>query len=168
MKSILCVILSVGMLVSSTVQATVVVPCDFTDVVNPDMELVMQAIVYKESHGNDTPTKGDHGTANGPFQIRQGCIIDTLGKKHTAAECHGNRELSRKVFLLYMKRFASESQLGHAPTLRDCARVWNGGPSGTDKVSTEGYADDVVGYYLKLAAGKKLPLSKGCYLGAKP
>ena len=39
----------------------------------------------------------------------------------------------------YMKRYATEARLGHAPTDEDMARIHNGGPNGYKNAATLDY-----------------------------
>ena len=90
--------------------------------------------------------------AYGILQIRQPCVDDVNrwnGTQHLAKDMLGDKELSYWVFRRYMAIYATEARLGHQPTFEDMARIWNGGPRGYLKTSTEGYAGK-----LKIAAEK--------------
>lgn len=108
------------------------------------MDKLIKALIHVESGGDDNAI-GDKNLAQkayGCLQIRQPCIDDAL-PGHKAQECLGNRELSIKVFNLYMKRYATAKRLGREPTNEDKARIWNGGPYGYRKISTVAYWNKV-------------------------
>ena len=71
--------------------------------------------------------------AYGCYQIHLSCMRDynkRHGTKFVPEDCLGNRALSEKVFLDYMRHYATKKHLHHTPTDEDMARIWNGGPSG--------------------------------------
>lgn len=41
-----------------------------------------------------------------------------------------DQEKSIEMCLIYLNRYANRAWLGHAPTLRDCSRLWQSGPRG--------------------------------------
>lgn len=108
-------------------------------------ETLIKALIEVESGGDDWLI-GDTNLKNkayGCLQIRQPCCDDVkndLGLPNLKAEyCLGNRELSIRIFKAYMKKWAEEKRIGRPPTTEDKARIWNGGPNGWRKKSTEAY-----------------------------
>ena len=105
---------------------------------------LIQALIQIESNGNDLAV-GDVNLANPAFgclQIRQPCVTDVnrkLATNYRAEECLGNRGLSIRICREYLNLYATEKRVGHKPTLEDYARIWNGGPNGFRKTSTEDY-----------------------------
>jgi len=89
------------------------------------------AVVLIES-GGDIQALGDNGRAYGPAQIHQAALTDYnrwTGAHYTLADCT-DLTLSRKVFFAYVKHYCTKSRLGRPVTVRDAARIWNGGPDG--------------------------------------
>jgi hypothetical protein len=105
---------------------------------------LISALVQVESRGNDRAI-GDRGKgekAYGALQIRKPCVDDVnrvAGTRHRAEDMLGNRALSVWVCQKYLETYAAPKWLGHEPTLEDMARIWNGGPSGWKRASTNGY-----------------------------
>lgn len=80
--------------------------------------------------------------AYGCLQIRQTVCDDVnrrYGTHYKAIDCLGNHELSVRICKMYINMWATTDKLGRKPILEDMARIWNGGPSGYKKESTEGY-----------------------------
>lgn len=105
---------------------------------------LIEALIQVESGGDDSAV-GDKNLKNkayGCLQIRKPCVDDVnkaYGTNYSAEDCRNNRELSIKIFELYMKLYATKKRLGREPTDEDRARIWNGGPNGWKKSSTEKY-----------------------------
>jgi hypothetical protein len=80
--------------------------------------------------------------AYGCLQIRQP-VVDDYNRwcktSYKAEDCLNNRELSIKICLAYLDHYATRSRIGREPTDEDRARIWNGGPSGWKRPSTEAY-----------------------------
>jgi hypothetical protein len=105
---------------------------------------LIAAIIHVESGGNDMAIgdRGKHEMAYGALQIRKPCVDDVnrrFGTKYQAKDMLGNRALSVWVCQKYIETYAAPKWLGREPTLEDKARIWNGGPSGWKKASTNGY-----------------------------
>ncbi len=105
---------------------------------------LMEALILVESGGNDRAIGDRHlkEKAYGPLQIRQPVCDDynrAHGTKYKAEVMLGNRPLSKKVCQWYLEHYTSVKVLGRKPTLENLARIWNGGPSGWKKRSTEKY-----------------------------
>ncbi|XP_072041055.1 uncharacterized protein [Amphiura filiformis] len=71
----------------------------------------------------------------GPYQIKEVYYIDAkpyaegvLGGDYHS--CTSVFHCSEQAVHAYMKRYATSSRLGHAPTCEDFARIHNGGPNG--------------------------------------
>jgi hypothetical protein len=106
--------------------------------------LLIAAIMMVESGGNHLAV-GDGGTAIGPLQIRQAAVTDVnriYGTKFTLNQTT-NLAVSTKIFTLYTGHWCTERRLGRTPTNQDIARVWNGGPNGWRRRSTQGYWEKV-------------------------
>ena len=110
---------------------------------------LIACLVEVESRG-DLHAIGDKHLRNkayGPLQIRKPACDDVnrrFGTAYAPEQCLGNLELSTEILRRYMEMYATEKRLGRAPTDADCARIWNGGPNGWKKPSTEGYLRKVV------------------------
>jgi len=105
---------------------------------------LIEAIIWVESKGDDFSIgdKDKKHWAYGPMQVTEPCVIDFNKRRGTAYQSKdmlGNRELSIQCFHVYMERYAIQRRLGHEPTLEDMARIWNGGPNGYKKASTDEY-----------------------------
>ena len=109
----------------------------------PSAQLVA-ALIQVESGGNDNAI-GDLNLdqkAYGCLQIRQPCVDDVNRRHETsykAEDCLGKRALSIWLCQKYIAMYATQKRLGHVPTDEDKARIWNGGPNGWRKKSTEAY-----------------------------
>ena len=114
------------------------------------MDKLVDALILQESSGNDYAI-GDkkyssERRAYGCLQIRKTCIDDVnrrYGTTLKAEDCLGNRELSKKVCRAYINMYATQTKLGHKPTLQDMARIWNGGPNGWKRKATLKYWSQV-------------------------
>ncbi len=111
-------------------------------------DALITALIQVESSGNDRAVGDKHlkQKAYGPLQIRQPVCDDInrrYGTSYKAQDCLGNRELSIKLCKQYIGMYATSKRLGHTPSNEDMARIWNGGPNGFRKVSTEKYWEKV-------------------------
>jgi hypothetical protein len=107
-------------------------------------EKLIAALITVESSGNDQAVGDKHlrQKAYGCLQIRQPVCDDInrrYGTSYKAEDCLGNRKLSIEFCKLYIDMYAKSSRLGRTPTDEDKARIWNGGPNGWRRPSTEGY-----------------------------
>jgi hypothetical protein len=98
------------------------------------------AIQKVESGGEPNGGLGatsDNGKSLGPLMISEAAFQDAQeydpSIKGKWEDCLNDLELSKKVCRAYIKRYAKDSDPVSA------ARVWNGGPSGPNKKSTEIY-----------------------------
>lgn len=87
--------------------------------------------------GPDCPL-GDDGNALGPLQIWRIAWTDVQKPGESYADCK-DLDYSVEIFRRYTARYATAKRLGHEPTQEDLARIWNGGPNGFKKTSTESY-----------------------------
>lgn len=111
-------------------------------------DTLVKALISVESHGNDSALGDTHlrNKAYGCLQIRKPVCDDVnrrCGTHYRAEDCLGNRELSVKICRIYIDMYATASRLGHAPTDEDKARIWNGGPHGWRKATTQAYWERV-------------------------
>jgi len=90
---------------------------------------------------SDCP-KGDGGDARGPMQIHECCWEDVKRDGEKYSDCEG-LDYSFEIFQRYMLRYATERRLGRSVTDQDRSRIWNGGPNGWRKQSTEVYWEKV-------------------------
>jgi hypothetical protein len=132
----------------------VVVCCSATVSVAEVSEALINAVGMHESHNKDSAIGDKHLTdkAYGRLQTRQPAVDDYnrwCGTSYRAEDCLGNPELSAKIFRKYVSMYATEKRLGRAVTDEDCARIWNGGPSGWKKSSTKTYWAGVQKYLPK-------------------
>lgn len=95
---------------------------------------LLAALIAVESGGNDRAI-GDNGRAIGPLQIHAAVVEDVNrihGTRYTHAQMH-DRAKAARVCVLYIEHYAP----GASPEMQ--ARVWNGGPRGSQRTSTVGY-----------------------------
>lgn len=109
---------------------------DYTD--NTDMiflPMLIAALVTVES-GGDFRAVGDGGQALGILQIHKEIIVDVnrIYKTSFRHEDALNPVLAKEICELYLKYYAPPNA-----TAEQCARIWNGGPAGHKKSSTEKY-----------------------------
>ncbi len=135
-----------------------------TNGAEPDLRM-RNATIQVESSGNDRAV-GDKTLADkayGPLQIRQPVCDDIntrYGTSYRAEQCFGDRELSIRIYNLYMGIYATEEHLGRKPTYEDMARIWNGGPAGC-------FENGAINKNGKLAKPKKLAKVIECQQNAK-
>lgn len=105
---------------------------------------LINALIEVESGGDDGAIGDRHlkHMAYGCLQIRKPCVDDVNrvhGTDYRSEDCLYNRELSVWICERYIALYATEKRLGRKPTDEDRARIWNGGPNGYKKKSTENY-----------------------------
>lgn len=108
------------------------------------------AIAAIESGGDDLAF-GRNGEV-GCLQVGACVLIDVnraTGKTYTRDQMF-DRELALDVARAYLAIWCTEDRLYRAPTLRDAARIWHGGPNGWKKPHTFVYADRVMRIYNSL------------------
>jgi hypothetical protein len=86
--------------------------------------------------------KGDGGNAIGPLQIHRCCWEDVKRDGEQYSDCEG-LDYSFEIFDRYMSRYATPERLERSVTNEDKARIWNGGPNGWRKDSTNNYWNKV-------------------------
>lgn len=109
-----------------------------------DWQRFNSALQKTETGGQTNPdqTTGDSGKAIGRYQIHRVCWVDACEqdptlKSGTYEDCR-KPEYAARVVRAYLERYgAAYIKAGDAGSL---ARIWNGGPKGTAKPATEGYA----------------------------
>lgn len=109
-----------------------------------NLEPLIKALIWVESGGNDYAIGDTHlaDKAYGPLQIREPVCIDVnrkYGTDHLAQDCLGNRLLSEDICRKYLGMYANPYLLRRPVTDEDRARIWNGGPNGYKKWSTQLY-----------------------------
>lgn len=133
---ILVVVLFV-LLIVATVTVEAAVPSD----------QLIAALTQVESGGDDNAIGDKHlaQKAYGCLQIRQPAVDDVnrlKGTNYKAEDCLGNRALSIWICKVYIDNYATPKRLG---TVNDekMARIWNGGPNGWKRSSTQAYWEKV-------------------------
>jgi hypothetical protein len=113
-------------------------------VADPVLDKLIYAIAVVESN-LDSSAVGDTNLENkayGILQIRQPAIDDFNrwhGTGYRAEDCLDNTTLSVMVCRSYLRHYGTEERLGDQWTIESLARIWNGGPNGYKKQSTEKY-----------------------------
>ena len=133
---------ALGWLLSSAAivgAALLIVSCASCKGATPPDRLI-DALVKVESQGNARAV-GDNGRALGCLQIWQ-CVVDDVNQVSRVKYTHADAldpVKARAICRAYLARYATAKRLGRQPTEQDFARIWNGGPDGWRKVSTEKY-----------------------------
>ena len=107
--------------------------------------ILLAAIMQVESGG--VAQVGDQHLKNhayGVLQIRQPCLQDVnqlRGTSYTLADVHRNSSISRWVAVQYLRHWGAvyERRTGKIITPEVLSRIWNGGPNGWKRKSTEVY-----------------------------
>lgn len=102
----------------------------------------LAALIMVES-GGDPKEVGDNGKAVGVLQIHT-IVIDDVNRIYGTDFRYEDRldpVMSEKVCRLYLAYWGLKykQEMGKDPTLEVYARIWNGGPRGWNKYSTEKY-----------------------------
>ena len=107
------------------------------------MHLILFMIIVESRGVNDAI--GDNGKAVGCLQIHKVVIDDVNGIYDTSYEYDDryDRDKSIEVAKLYLTHYASEKRLNRQPTIKDAARIWDGGPNGHKKEATLPYWEKV-------------------------
>lgn len=95
---------------------------------------LITALIAVESSGNDLAI-GDNGRAVGPLQIHRAVVLDVnrFTGSHYRHQDMTNRAAARAVCQAYLEHY------GRSKTTEQQARIWNGGPTGDKKTSTNAY-----------------------------
>ncbi len=98
-------------------------------------------IIGIESGGNNMAV-GDGGRSIGPLQIQAAVVADVNRRFKTSFTHAGmtNRADAVAVFDRYLWIYAQPQRIGRDVTDEDRARIWNGGPNGWRKPTTDAYA----------------------------
>jgi len=116
----------------------------------------LAALLAVESGGNNHAI-GDHGRAIGALQIHAAVVADVNrihGTRYTHAGMVRRRD-AVTVATLYLGTYATRERLGRPVTDVDRARIWNGGPNGWRRTTTEAYAKRVAKQISRHDAGRK-------------
>lgn len=103
-------------------------------------KILLLALITVESHGND---RAINGSSVGPLQITPILVRDVnriAGTKFTL-EDRFDRQKSMEMAEIYLKYYGEvyTKKTHKAPDNEVYARIWNGGPNGWQKDSTEQY-----------------------------
>lgn len=104
---------------------------------NELLNILIPILMTVES-GNDPNAVGDAGLAVGVLQIHP-CVIEDVNriyKKDYKLADRFDVEKSEEICRLYLQHYANYYE---NPTAKTLARIWNGGPMGPKKSSTEKY-----------------------------
>jgi len=109
--------------------------------------LLIQALIAVEAGGSANPDRaeGDYvngvPTAHGCLQISDIMLADVnrITGSAISQDALYDRHISVNICLVYLSHYGTEERLGHPATSEDLARIWNGGPRGAWKASTEIY-----------------------------
>ena len=104
--------------------------------------ILVAALIQIES-GGDCRAVGDGGASVGCLQIQVAAIKDVnrvYGRHYLPLDRYNQRK-SEEICRLYLMHYGAvyERQTGQAPTQEVLSRIWNGGPTGWRKASTERY-----------------------------
>lgn len=96
------------------------------------------AIVSVESGGNRFAV-GDNGKAVGPAQIWEIVVADCnrISHGHFTASDRFSMQKSAEMFQIYTEHYGKRFGIPVSDEIR--AKVWNGGPNGPNKPTTEKY-----------------------------
>jgi len=99
-----------------------------------NLHSLISALMIVESSNNDMAI-GDQGRAIGCLQIHKAVVLDVnrITGSHYRHQDMTNRVQARAVCEAYLKHY------GRGATTEQLARIWNGGPTGDRKSSTEAY-----------------------------
>lgn len=106
-----------------------------------------KAIATVESNNNDQAV-GDKGRAVGRYQIWKIVVDDVnriIGKKHFTYEDRKDPIKAKQMCAIYIAHYSRvyERKTGKKATAEIKARIWNGGPNGWRKESTQKYWNKV-------------------------
>jgi len=113
---------------------------------NTLINTLIPILILVESNGNDQAV-GDGGLAAGCLQIHQ-CVIDDVNRVYGTEYVPSDRidrECSIEIagcYLAYWGRKYEEATGGKAG-YEELSRIWNGGPAGWQKKSTDRYWEKV-------------------------
>ena len=120
--------------------------------------LLMIMLLQLESSG-DNLAVGDQGQSFGCLQICSGAVADVnrvYGRRYTHADAF-DRDKAREICGLYLLHWGRqyERETGLPASAEVLARIWNGGPRGWEKASTEPYWQRLKALAGRVAARKR-------------
>ncbi len=116
-------------------------PLNFNDERRDWPDELIEKIWQVESGGRINPPDGDGGEAIGPLQIHQG-VLDDVNKRYGTKFCREdlrNLKTAKLIARLYISMWMEEHKEEIA------ARIFNGGPRGWRKKSTDSYWENIQG-----------------------
>lgn len=116
------------------------------------LDETMDILKYVESEHNPEAI-GDDGKAYGILQIHK-VAVDDVNRVYGTSYTHEDAfdiQKSEEIFELYIKHWAAKicDREGREATTEDIVRIWNGGPRGYLKGSTEWYLKKYLNYRKK-------------------
>jgi|TARA_R100000482_G_C5113545_1_gene141814 hypothetical protein len=107
-----------------------------------NISALLAALIAVES-GGDPNAIGDDGEAVGVLQMHRG-VIDDVNRIFGTDFIYDDRyeeQMSRTIAILYLSYWGGrfEDNTGMKVTAETYARIWNGGPNGWNKKSTDAY-----------------------------
>jgi hypothetical protein len=98
------------------------------------------AIHQVETGGKTGTIYGDGGKALGPFQIHHGCWRDAVEFDKSIGGSYSDcskLDYSKKIMSAYLNRYGKPAIV--SKDYETLAKIWNGGPKGASKSSTQSY-----------------------------
>jgi hypothetical protein len=122
-----------------------------------DMGLLITALGNVESSNNPNAI-GDGGRAWGLLQIHK-IVVDDVNRIHNTTFIHEDAldpNKAKTICALYLAHWGEhyESKTSYKPNYSTYAKMWNGGPSGWEKPSTNSYWRKVANELLRLKGGE--------------
>lgn len=119
----------------------------------PDTTKLLAAIKQVESSGIKNVKDGDNGRSIGPYQISKAYFTDAL-KHDPSLGVYKYQDVRKdrvavKVVRAYWRKYATKRRLGRSPTIKDLARLHNGGPEGY-KFQNKKKEANLVSYWKKI------------------
>ena len=121
--------------------------CGLSADISPE---IVDAIAVVET-GRNNQAVGDRHSAFGAWQIHRPVIADvnqTYGTSYSVDDVR-DAAVAQKICSLYLELYGTklERRIGRPATVSEIARLWNGGPRGTEKKKTKGYGNRVATIY---------------------
>ena len=102
--------------------------------------LLIPFLIAVESAGNKA-SLGDNGASYGLLQIQR-AVVEDVNRIYGTSYAHLDAftpTLAKEICELYLEHYIAKERTGVEPTYENAARVWNGGPGGWTKKSTDKY-----------------------------